>query len=199
MSNSIDFSKGNGLVPAIIQDANTRQVLMLGYMDQAAFDKTLEEGRITFFSRSKQRLWTKGETSGNHQGLVDWKIDCDQDTLLFQVRPKGSVCHTGSTSCFGEKEPNLTFLSQLEQVISQRKTESPETSYTSRLLSKGINKVAQKVGEEAVELVIEAKDEDKDLFLGEAADLLYHFMVLLAAKEVGYQEVLATLEARHQV
>ncbi|MBK6946970.1 MAG: bifunctional phosphoribosyl-AMP cyclohydrolase/phosphoribosyl-ATP diphosphatase HisIE [Haliscomenobacter sp.] len=196
---TIDFEKSGGLVPAIIQDEDTHQVLMLGYMNQAAFDKTLEENVITFYSRSKDRLWTKGETSGHFLHLVSWKVDCDQDTLLFRVHPQGPVCHTGSDTCFDEPNVHLNFLEKLETVIRQRRDE-PEgtTSYTASLFRKGINKVAQKVGEEAVELVIEAKDDNETLFLGEAADLLFHYLVLLAAKGYALEDVVQVLKARHK-
>ncbi|MBK8041889.1 MAG: bifunctional phosphoribosyl-AMP cyclohydrolase/phosphoribosyl-ATP diphosphatase HisIE [Haliscomenobacter sp.] len=188
-----------GLVPAIIQDEDTHQVLMLGYMNQAAFDKTLEENVITFYSRSKDRLWTKGETSGHFLHLVSWKVDCDQDTLLFRVHPQGPVCHTGSDTCFDEPNVNLNFLEKLETVIRQRRDEPEGTaSYTASLFRKGINKVAQKVGEEAVELVIEAKDDNETLFLGEAADLLFHYLVLLAAKGYALKDVVTVLQARNK-
>ena len=196
---TIDFEKSGGLVPAIIQDEDTHQVLMLGYMNQAAFDKTLEENVITFYSRSKDRLWTKGETSGHFLHLVSWKVDCDQDTLLFRVHPQGPVCHTGSDTCFDEPNVNLNFLEKLETVIRQRRDEPEGTaSYTASLFRKGINKVAQKVGEEAVELVIEAKDDNETLFLGEAADLLFHYLVLLAAKGYALEDVVQVLKARHK-
>lgn len=193
----IAFAKGDGLVPAVIQDAQTRNVLMLGYFNREALEKTIEEGRVTFFSRSKQRLWTKGETSGNFLAVQDIELDCDQDTLLVQVHPVGPVCHTGSDTCFNT--PNQPdFVHYLEQVIHERRDNPSASSYTASLFKKGINKVAQKVGEEAVELVIEAKDDDKHLFLNEAADLLYHYIVLLAAKGYTWDEVIAILEARHQ-
>ncbi|MBK8654624.1 MAG: bifunctional phosphoribosyl-AMP cyclohydrolase/phosphoribosyl-ATP diphosphatase HisIE [Haliscomenobacter sp.] len=196
---TIDFEKSGGLVPAIIQDEDTHQVLMLGYMNQAAFDKTLEENVITFYSRSKDRLWTKGETSGHFLHLVSWKVDCDQDTLLFRVHPQGPVCHTGSDTCFDEPNVHLNFLEKLETVIRQRRDEPEGTaSYTASLFRKGINKVAQKVGEEAVELVIEAKDDNETLFLGEAADLLFHYLVLLAAKGYALKDVVTVLQARNK-
>lgn len=193
-----DFDKGEGLLPAIIQDAKTGMVLMLGYMNKEALQKTLEEKRVTFYSRSKERLWTKGETSANFLELVDLKLDCDQDSFLIKVNPLGPVCHRGSDTCFNEKNQPLNFLEKLEQIIVDRKENPSEKSYTSSLFKKGINKVAQKVGEEAVELVIEAKDDNKELFLGEAADLMYHYLVLLAAKEIPLEEVLGQLKARHQ-
>jgi phosphoribosyl-AMP cyclohydrolase / phosphoribosyl-ATP pyrophosphohydrolase len=193
----VDFSKTDGLVPVIVQDAQTRVVLMLGYMNAAALAKTQEERRVTFFSRSKNRLWTKGETSGNYLELVDLQLDCDQDTLLALVRPQGPACHTGTDTCFGTANTG-EFVPYLEKVIQSRRDSPTDTSYTSSLFRKGINKVAQKVGEEAVELVIEAKDHNADLFLNEAADLLYHYLVLLAAKDHTWAEVIAILESRHQ-
>jgi len=184
----IDFTKGNGLVPVIIQNANTLQVLMLGYMNEEALIKTKQENKVCFFSRSKNRLWTKGETSGNFLYVKEIQIDCDNDTILIKAIPEGPTCHTGSTSCFMEETPK-GFLYQLEETIHQRIADNDGQSYTNRLYKKGINKVAQKVGEEAVELVIEAKDDDKDLFLNEAADLLYHFLILLRAKEFKLEQV----------
>ncbi|MEM9992307.1 MAG: bifunctional phosphoribosyl-AMP cyclohydrolase/phosphoribosyl-ATP diphosphatase HisIE, partial [Bacteroidota bacterium] len=162
----LDFDKTGGLIPAIIQDASTSVVLMLGYMNREAIEKTQKEGNVTFFSRTKQRLWTKGETSGNFLKLVSMEVDCDQDTLLVKVHPIGPTCHTGTDTCFNGKNENTHFLWHLERVINERKTNSSESSYTAKLFQKGINKVAQKVGEEAVELVIEAKDANDDLFLG---------------------------------
>ncbi|SDK39550.1 phosphoribosyl-ATP pyrophosphohydrolase / phosphoribosyl-AMP cyclohydrolase [Catalinimonas alkaloidigena] len=197
---NIDFSKGDGLVPAVVQDATTHRVLMLGYMNQAALDQTQAEGKVTFWSRSKQRLWTKGETSGNFLQVRDIRADCDGDTLLIKADPVGPVCHTGADTCFDEtnQSTGTAFLDYLKQVIRDRKHNPNEKSYTRSLFQKGINKVAQKVGEEAVELVIEAKDQNDDLFKGEAADLLFHFLVLLEAKEIDLNEVLAVLEARHR-
>lgn len=194
----IDFEKSDGLVPAIIQDANTREVLMLGYMNAAAVQQTLDSEQVTFFSRSKDRLWTKGEESGNFLHLVDMKVDCDNDTLLITVRPVGPTCHTGTDTCWGERN-NLQFgfLSKLERVIAERKENPDPKSYTSQLFAKGINKVAQKVGEEAVELVIEAKDSNDSLFLNEAADLMYHYLILLRAKGFSLKEVVSILEERH--
>ena len=177
----IDFNKGNGLVPVVIQNANTLQVLMLGYMNDEAYQKTLLENKVTFFSRSKNRLWTKGEESGNTLMVKDIKIDCDKDTILISAFPKGPTCHTGATSCFND-ETSKGFLYQLEDTINQRIDDNDEKSYTNQLYRRGINKVAQKVGEEAVELVIEAKDNDPDLFKNEAADLMYHYLILLKAK-----------------
>lgn len=193
----VNFQKGQGLVPVIVQDANTQVVLMLGYMDQAAVMQTLAEKRVTFFSRSKNRLWTKGETSGNFFELVDLQLDCDQDTLLALVLPQGPACHKGTGTCFGTENKGA-FVPYLEKVIQDRRDNPSDESYTSSLFKKGINKVAQKVGEEAVELVIEAKDDDKALFLNEAADLMYHYLVLLAAKGYAWEEVMAILRERHQ-
>lgn len=194
----IDFEKVNGLVPCIIQDTDTDKVLMLGYMNQEALKQTNKEGKVCFYSRTKQRLWTKGETSGNFLLVDTMSLDCDRDTLLIKVKPQGSVCHKGSDTCFNEKNQAGSFLPILEKIIQDRKANPSESSYTSKLLQRGINKVAQKVGEEAVELVIEAKDDNKDLFLGEAADLMYHFLVLLAAKEVSLEEVEEVLRGRHK-
>lgn len=193
----IDFKKGDGLVPAIIQDNNTLQVLMVGYMNEEAYDQTVREGKVTFFSRSKNRLWTKGETSGNFLIVKEITIDCDNDALLIKVDPAGPVCHTGRLSCFGE-EASKGFIYQLENIISQRIDGNAEGSYTNKLFKKGINKVAQKVGEEAVELVIEAKDDNIGLFKNEAADLLYHFLILLKTKNVVLEEVEEVLKERHK-
>lgn len=193
-----DFSKySDGLVPVIIQDAGTSQVLMLGFMNEAAFEQSKKEGKVTFFSRSKQRLWTKGETSGNFLHIKEIKTDCDNDTLLIRVVPAGPVCHTGAATCFNESNPAFG-LHILEQVIIDRKNNPTDKSYTASLFAKGINKVAQKVGEEAVELVIESKDDNKELFLGEAADLLFHYLVLLQYKGYSLADVIATLEKRHK-
>ncbi|MGE6395307.1 bifunctional phosphoribosyl-AMP cyclohydrolase/phosphoribosyl-ATP diphosphatase HisIE [Chryseobacterium scophthalmum] len=193
----VDFSKTNDLVPVIIQDERTLQVLMLGYMNEEAFEKTKEEGIVTFFSRSKNRLWTKGEESGNFLTVKNMDIDCDNDTILIKVIPKNTVCHTGSFSCFGEKD-SKGFLYELEEKISQRIDDKVENSYTYSLYQRGINKVAQKVGEEAVELVIEAKDDNDKLFKNEAADLLYHFLILLKAKNFSLEEIEEILLARNK-
>jgi len=193
----IDFKKTNGLVPVIIQDDRTLQVLMLGYMNEEAFNKTEDQGIVTFFSRSKNRLWTKGEESGNFLKVKNIQIDCDQDTVLIKVIPKNTVCHTGSFSCFGKKE-SKGFLYELESKIAQRIDDRVDGSYTYSLFQKGINKVAQKVGEEAVELVIETKDDDADLFKNEAADLLYHFLILLKAKNFTLNEIEKILLERNQ-
>jgi phosphoribosyl-ATP pyrophosphohydrolase/phosphoribosyl-AMP cyclohydrolase len=197
----IDFTKySDGLVPAIVQDANTHKVLMLGFMNQEAINSTIESKKVTFFSRSKQRIWTKGETSGNFLEFVAMHIDCDRDTLLIQAKPIGAVCHTGADTCFDEqnKENPIQFIETLEQIIQNYYQNPQENSYTSSLFKKGINKIAQKVGEEAVEIVIEAKDDNKDLFLGEAADLLYHYLVLLTAKNFSLADVVEILKKRHQ-
>jgi phosphoribosyl-AMP cyclohydrolase / phosphoribosyl-ATP pyrophosphohydrolase len=199
---TVDFKKIGGLVPAIIQDAETMKVLMMGYMNEEALEKTCAEGKVTFFSRSKNRLWTKGETSNNFLFAVSIQVDCDGDTLLIKCYPAGAACHTGAGTCWQDendfKEAN--FLKYLEQVILLRKAEDPSVSksYTNSLFAKGINKIAQKVGEEAVELVIEAKDDDKELFMGEAADLLFHYLILLAAKGYTLEEVLDVLRKRHK-
>lgn len=193
----IDFDKTNGLVPVIIQDDRTLQVLMLGYMNEEAFEKTKTENIVTFFSRSKNRLWTKGEESGNFLTVKNISIDCDQDTILIRVIPKNIVCHTGSFSCFGEKETK-GFLYELEEKVAQRIDDKITDSYTYSLYQRGINKVAQKVGEEAVELVIEAKDYNADLFRNEAADLLYHFLILLKAKNFSLNEIEAILLDRNK-
>ena len=192
---NIDFSKSNGLVPAIIQHTLTGQVLMLGYMNEEALEKTKSEGKVTFFSRSKNRLWTKGETSGNYLIVDEILTDCDGDTLLIKVYPQGPTCHTGSTSCFKE-ESAKGFLYKLEKTIEQRIASDAENSYTNALFKKGVNKVAQKVGEEAVELVIEAKDNNIDLFKNEAADLLYHFLILLKTKNLKLTDIEEVLQGR---
>jgi phosphoribosyl-ATP pyrophosphohydrolase/phosphoribosyl-AMP cyclohydrolase len=195
--NQLDFDKGNGLIPAIIQDASTQKVLMLGYMNREAVEKTQTEGKVTFYSRSKDRLWTKGETSGNFLHLKDMKMDCDQDTLLVMVDPVGPACHTGADTCFDETNAGQYFLHHLQGVIQNRRDNPKTGSYTTSLFQAGINKVAQKVGEEAVELVIEAKDDNEELFLNEAADLVYHYLVLLAAKGYELEDVVKVLEKRH--
>lgn len=197
---ALDFSKNaDGLVPAIIQDADSQTVLMLGYMNQDSYQKTQDEGKVTFYSRSRSTLWTKGESSGNFLNVVEIFEDCDNDTLLIKVRPTGPVCHTGDDTCFKESnQPKMDFLYHLENVIQNRKKSPVEGSYTNKLFEKGVNKIAQKVGEEAVELVIESKDDNKELFLGEAADLMYHYLVLLAHKGYKLDEVLSVLESRHK-
>ncbi|MFC4261292.1 bifunctional phosphoribosyl-AMP cyclohydrolase/phosphoribosyl-ATP diphosphatase HisIE [Ferruginibacter yonginensis] len=193
---NIDFNKSvNGLIPVIVQDVATLQVLMLGYMNETAFQKTVAENIVTFFSRSKNKLWTKGETSGNFLKVNNISIDCDNDTLLIKATPVGPTCHTGTYSCFGEQTPQ-GFLYQLETTIAQRIDSDDANSYTNKLFKRGINKVAQKVGEEAVELVIEAKDNDENLFKNEAADLLYHFLILLKAKKLTLIDIEAVLKER---
>ena len=197
----IDFNKSaDGLVPAVVQDAETKNVLMLGYMNEEALEKTKELQKVTFFSRSKQRLWTKGEESGNFLNLVDIKVDCDNDTLLVSVKPEGPVCHTGTDTCWGVKnDKNTGFLGQLESVIASRKeNQDDEKSYVASLFRSGINKVAQKVGEEAVEVVIEAKDDNEELFLNESADLLFHYLILLQAKGYKLDDVIKVLQKRHK-
>lgn len=194
----VKFDLQTNLVPAIVQDANTKTVLMLGYMNREALNKTIEIKKVTFYSRSKKRLWTKGETSKNYLQLVDIKSDCDKDTLLIKALPLGPTCHTGNDTCWDEKNRNdYGFLSKLEDTIQDRWGNPTDKSYTSSLFAKGINKIAQKVGEEAVELIIEAKDNNDDAFLDEAADLLYHFMVLLKAKEFKFDDVINVLVKRH--
>ena len=193
-----DFDKMGGLLPAIVQDAETRNVLMLGYMNAEALERTEATQKVTFFSRSKQRLWTKGESSGNFLKVVSMSLDCDEDTLLIQAKPEGPTCHLGTDTCWGDANASGgAFLDELEAVIRDRKENPKEGSYTNDLFDKGLNKIAQKVGEEAVEVVIEAKDDNRDLFLGEAADLTYHLLVLLAEKDIRLSEVVDTLRARH--
>jgi len=196
MSN-IDFSKMNGLVPCVVQDATTSKVLMLAFMNEEAYEKTKLEKKVTFYSRSKKRLWTKGETSGNSLELVEILQDCDNDSLLVKVNPKGPTCHTGADTCFNEKNEYWD-LSRLEAIIKDRKQNPKKGSYTTSLFEAGLNKIAQKVGEEAVELVIEAKDDNKELFLNEAADLLYHYLILLQAKNYTLKEVKDVLKKRHK-
>lgn len=196
---NIDFQKGSGLVPVIIQDAVTRNVLMLGYMNEEAYTKTKAEGKVTFFSRTKNRLWTKGETTGNFLNVVEIKLDCDQDTLLIKVTPDGPTCHTGTDTCWSESNHGRTFfIEKLASVIKDRRNNPTDVSYTASLFKKGINKIAQKVGEEAVEIVIEAKDNNDDLFKGEAADLLYHYLILLEAKNIPLDDVIKVLESRQK-
>ncbi|MBL7993246.1 MAG: bifunctional phosphoribosyl-AMP cyclohydrolase/phosphoribosyl-ATP diphosphatase HisIE [Candidatus Kapabacteria bacterium] len=198
MLTNLNFDKQNGLLPAVVQDATTQTVLMLGYMNAEALEKTQREGVVTFFSRSKSRLWTKGETSGNFLRVVEILADCDNDTLLVKAHPQGPTCHTGADTCFDEQNvARGSFLHELERIVLERKANPSPDSYTSKLLARGMNKVAQKVGEEAVELVIEAKDSNDELFKGEAADLLFHFTVLLAAKEISLESVLDILRERH--
>ncbi|MFY7669957.1 bifunctional phosphoribosyl-AMP cyclohydrolase/phosphoribosyl-ATP diphosphatase HisIE [Tenacibaculum sp. MEBiC06402] len=193
----VDFNKSNdGLVPVIIQNSKTLQVLMLGYMNEEAFEKTQKEQKVTFYSRSKNRLWTKGEESGNFLLVKDVQTDCDNDTILIKAEPKGPTCHKGTTSCFAEETPK-GFVYELENIIHDRIDNNVESSYTNKLFKRGINKVAQKVGEEAVEVVIEAKDNNDDLFTNEAADLLYHYLILLKAKGFTLKDIEAVLKSRH--
>lgn len=198
---NIDFTKyADGLVPTIVQDVVTKNVLMLGFMNQAAVEATLKLKKVTFFSRSKNRLWTKGEESGNYLNYVNMNVDCDQDTILIQANPLGPVCHTGRDTCWGKenKQDALSFVAYLEQVIEQRRVATADTSYVASLFAKGINKMAQKVGEEAVEVVIESKDNNNELFLEESADLLFHYLILLQAKGFKLADVVKILEKRHQ-
>jgi phosphoribosyl-AMP cyclohydrolase / phosphoribosyl-ATP pyrophosphohydrolase len=193
-----EFSKySDGLMPAIIQDYKTSKVLMLGFMNEAAFAQTENIGKVTFYSRSKQRLWTKGEESGNFLHVKQVLLDCDNDTLLIKAEPQGPTCHTGADTCWSEKNHSDDFLYYLQDLIDLRRKSSDETSYVRQLFGKGINKIAQKVGEEATEVIIEAKDNNEELFLNEAADLLFHFMVLLRAKDVSLQDVIYVLKQRH--
>lgn len=199
MERTIDFAKfSDGLVPAIIQDEETSKVLMLGYMNRDAFERTMSSGKVTFFSRSKQRLWTKGEESGNFLYYKEYAVDCDNDALLFKVKPAGPVCHTGSDTCWQEENHSDDFLVHLEKVIEQRKASEDSASYVNSLFRKGINKIAQKVGEEAVELVIESKDNNDDLFLNEAADLLFHYLILLNSKGYNLEDIKSILKERHR-
>lgn len=195
----IDFEKCGGLVPAIIQDATTRKVLMLGYMNQESLKKTTDTGFVTFYSRSRQELWTKGETSGNYLKLVDIKVDCDNDTLLIQAKPEGPVCHTGSDTCWGDtnEASPLMFLTQLQDFIEKRHEEMPEGSYTTSLFRDGLNRMAQKVGEEALELVIEATNGTEERMIYEGADMLYHLIVLLTSKGLRIEDLARELQVRH--
>jgi len=195
--NNINFSKANGLVPAIIQDYTTLQVLMVGFMNEEALKKTEDEGKVTFFSRTKNRLWTKGETSGNFLIVKNITTDCDNDSILISVDPAGPVCHTGNNSCFGNDSAK-GFLYKLEQIIKQRIADNNPESYTNKIYRQGLNKAAQKVGEEAVELIIEAKDNKPDLFRNETADLLYHLLILLRIKGVSLSEIEDCLKERHK-
>lgn len=195
----IDFKKySDGLVPAIVQDNNTQKVLMLGFMNEDAVNTTMQTGKVTFYSRSKKRLWTKGEESGNFLELKSMAVDCDHDTLLIKAHPLGPVCHTGADTCWSEKNHADNFLNHLEDIIELRKKASPDESYVAKLFSKGINKIAQKVGEEAVETVIEAKDNNESLFLNESADLLFHYLILLNAKGYKLADVIKILSERHK-
>ncbi len=195
----VDFKKySDGLVPAVVQDYDTQKILMLGFMNEAALSQTETSGLVTFYSRSKKRLWTKGEESGNHLQLKQILVDCDNDSLLIKALPKGPVCHTGADTCWSEKNHREDFLNYLEHIIHLRINGSDESSYVKKLVGQGINKIAQKVGEEAVELIIEAKDVNRALFLNEAADLLFHYIVLLQAKQCTLEDVIGVLKERHQ-
>jgi len=194
-----DFEKyPDGLVPVIIQDVDTNKVLMLGYMNDEAFERTNNQGKVIFFSRSKNRLWMKGETSGNFLFVNSISCDCDNDCLLIKAKPNGPVCHSGTDTCFGENNTNTDFLYSLEKIILQRKSNPAPESYTSGLFQKGINKIAQKVGEEAVELIIEAKDDNIELFKNEAADLLFHYLILLRAKDLEFNDIVQVLQERNK-
>jgi len=195
----IDFSKLNGLVPAIILDRISNQILMLGFMNEESFDKTISTKRVTFFSRSKNRLWTKGETSCNFLNLVDIDIDCDNDSLLIYVNPEGPTCHTGAFSCFGIDRSNLAFLNQLNKLIKDRKKELPEDSYTTKLFKEGADRIIQKVGEEAIETVIAAKNRDKIEIVNEVSDLIYHLLVMLADQDIELEEIVDKLVERHNI
>ncbi len=195
----LNFEKyADGLIPAVVQDAETQKVLMVGFMNRKALKKTVKSGEVTFYSRTREKLWTKGETSGNFLKVVEVLPDCDLDTILIKANPAGKICHTGADTCFKEKNKHEDFLFELEKIVTDRKLHPVKSSHTSTLFARGVNKIAQKLGEEAVELIIEAKDEDAELFKGEAADLLYHFMVLLAEKEIPLTEVLETLRKRRR-
>ena len=195
---SLNFDKLGGILPAIIQDAQTNEVLMLGFMNQEAYEKTLSEGKVTFFSRTKERLWTKGEESGNYMDVVEILEDCDADTLLIRANPQGPACHTGMRTCFGETvQDDLSFLQNLQALLQSRKEELPENSYTAKLFRNGPRKIAKKVGEEATELVIEAMDSDDELFLNEAADLLFHMTILLVDRGYRLEDVVKVLKERH--
>lgn len=196
---TIDFEKMGGLVPAIIQDAKTKNVLMLGFMNQEAYEKTLQTGKVTFWSRSRQKLWTKGETSGNFLDLVSTAVDCDNDTLLVKATPHGPTCHTGTDTCWGESNDAspLLFLKELQDFIEQRHEQMPEGSYTTRLFKDGVNKMAQKLGEEALETVIEATNGTNDKLVYEASDMLYHLLVLLTSKGLRIEDIAAELQKRH--
>jgi phosphoribosyl-AMP cyclohydrolase / phosphoribosyl-ATP pyrophosphohydrolase len=201
----LNYEKLNGLIPAIVQDVDTKNVLMVGFMTKEAYQKTIDTKKVTFYSRKNKRLWTKGEQSGNFLNVIEIKEDCDHDSLLIYAKPVGPVCHKGYDTCFNEKNEVkqkpvnelIGIIPKLERIIADRKENPSESSYTSKLFAKGINKIAQKVGEEAVELVIEAKDNDKELFIGEAADLLYHYLVLLHAKDYNLDDVRAKLLSRY--
>ncbi len=196
---SLNFDKMGGILPAIIQDAQTNEVLMLGFMNQEAYEKTVSEGKVTFYSRTKERLWTKGEESGNFMDVIEISEDCDADTLLIRVHPQGPACHTGMRTCFGETaRDNLAFLQSLQSLLISRKEELPENSYTAKLFQNGPRKIAKKVGEEAAELIIEAMDSDDEKFLNEAADLLFHMCILLVDRGYSLGNITEILAERHQ-
>jgi len=196
-TSKVDFSKLDGLVPAIVIDNFSGQVLMLGFMNKEALEKTIEEKKVTFYSRTKERLWIKGETSGNYLNLIDIKLDCDNDTLLIKAIPQGNTCHKDQYSCFGIEKDNVLFLKYLENLIRKRKEEMPENSYTTTLFKRGENRIIQKVGEEAIETVIAAKNNDKEEIINETSDLLYHLLVMLAEKDIAFNDVIGELEKRH--
>lgn len=193
----LDFEKMGGLIPAIVQDHESLQVLMLGYMNEESYNKTKETGKVTFWSRSRNCLWTKGETSGNFLHVQQMYVDCDNDTILIKAKADGPTCHKGTTSCFDYEESNIGFLSYLQKFIDKRNADRPAGSYTTKLFREGVNKIAKKVGEEAVELIIESKDQNDSLFLNEAADLLYHVVVLLSSRGKKIEDVIAVLKGRH--
>jgi len=196
---TVDFKKyADGLVPSVVQDYSTQKLLMLGFMNEEALQKTEQTGLVTFYSRSKKRLWTKGEESGNHLMVRQILVDCDKDTLLIKAEPKGPVCHTGADTCWSERNHKDDFLAYLEDIIKLRRNSNDDKSYVKKLFEKGINKIAQKVGEEAVEVVIEAKDVNRELFLAESADLLFHYLILLQAKDCSLADVIEVLKQRHQ-
>lgn len=196
--NTIDFDKLDGLVPAVIIDSITEQVLMLGFMNRESFQKTLDTQKVTFFSRTRKSLWTKGETSGNFLELVDIKNDCDNDSLLVYAKPVGNTCHTGDYSCFGIQKNNLKFLNQLFELVKRRKTELPENSYTSKLFKEGADRIIQKVGEESVETIIAAKNRNKKEIIDEVSDLVFHLLVMLAEQDIELNQIIDNLELRHK-
>ena len=195
----LNFEKLGGLIPAVVSDSETNQVLMLGFMNKEAFAKTIETKRVTFFSRTRNTLWTKGETSGNFLNLIDIKEDCDNDSLLLIAKPDGPTCHKGTYSCFGIDKNNTLFIDQLNKLIKERKENLPENSYTTKLFMEGADRIIQKVGEEAIETVIAAKNRDKEEIINETSDLIYHLLVMLAEQEIGFDEVVNKLIFRHQV
>ncbi|MHB8905891.1 MAG: bifunctional phosphoribosyl-AMP cyclohydrolase/phosphoribosyl-ATP diphosphatase HisIE [Melioribacteraceae bacterium] len=198
-ADELNFEKLGGLIPVVVTDSETNQVLMLGFMNKEAFEKTIETKRVTFFSRTRNTLWTKGETSGNFLNLIDIKEDCDNDSLLLFAKPDGPTCHKGTYSCFGIKKNNSLFINQLSQLIRERKENLPENSYTTKLFKEGADRIIQKVGEEAIETVIAAKNRDKEEIINETSDLIYHLLVMLAEQEIGFDEVVNKLISRHQI